>query len=189
MELNITLDTWIVSDTHFGHDNIVRYCNRPTNHEQIIVQNWNSVVADAEDVLHLGDLIFNSNRGSVYARQLKGRKFLLKGNHDKGSAAWFQDRGFTKLLGNKIFWPYGKKRVLFSHEPDASDIPWDINIHGHIHNNGYHGNIPTDLDLTRDYRNVSVEVMDYTPVRLREILEGDKYESSREHQWSVHASA
>lgn len=173
--INLTPDTWIVSDTHFGHDNIVRYCDRPENHEQVIVQKWNALVEDDDIVLHLGDLIFNNLKGSEYARQLKGRKFLLRGNHDNHSSTWFLDRGFTRLPIKTLFWAYGKERVLFSHEPDTSTIPWTINIHGHIHNNGWESTI----DLTRDYRNVSIEVMDYRPVRLKDILENGVYQSSR----------
>ena len=179
----VTLDTFLVSDTHFGHDNIVTYCNRPKNHEQVIVQNWNSVVSDEDDVLHLGDLIFNNARGSIYARQLRGRKRLLKGNHDSGSKKWFLDRGFEKLDGKSLNWtsPEGLS-VIFSHEPIGSHREWDINIHGHIHNNGYlghHEDQIAGLDLSRDYRNISIEVMDYTPVRLREVLYGGKYQSSQ----------
>lgn len=185
---DITLDTYIVSDTHFGHDNIVRYCNRPQNHEQVIVQNWNAIVQDDDVVLHLGDLIFNSSRGSVFARQLKGRKFLLKGNHDSGSNKWFEDRGFTKLPFPTLYWAHDGNRILFTHKPYlGSDIPWDINIHGHIHNNGYHMDELSSLDPNRDYRNVSIEVMDYKPVRLEEVLYGGKYESSREHQMQTSA--
>lgn len=182
--INISLDTFIVSDTHFGHKNIARYCNRPENHEQFIVQNWNSVVSREDVVLHLGDLMFNSTIGSVYARQLNGLKFLIKGNHDKGSVKWFSDRGFTKI-GKYLYWAHEGKRILFSHAPyQGTEIPWDINIHGHIHNNGYRGHHADELsslDLTRDYRNVSIEVMGYRPVWLHDVLYGGKYESSQQY--------
>lgn len=183
--MNITLDMFLVSDTHFGHDNIIEYCGRPRNHEQLIVQNWNSIVGNDDVVLHIGDVIFNNQKGSIYARQLKGRKFLLRGNHDGHSRDWFADRGFTKLDARRLEWlsPEGLL-VVFSHEPIGSHTEWDINIHGHIHNNGWYGHHvdqTSGLDLTRDYRNISIEVMDYKPVRLREVLYGDKYESSQSY--------
>lgn len=177
--MEITLDTWIVSDTHFGHENIVRYCNRPENHNDVMLARWNAVVGDDENVLHLGDLIFRNIPGSLYARQLKGRKYLLKGNHDSGSLSWFVDRGFERLEERQIPWEYEDKQVIFSHQPISALAKWDINIHGHIHNNGWE---PT-TDVTRDYRNVSVEVMDYTPVRLRDILENGKYQGIGGHTW------
>lgn len=172
--MKITLDTWIVSDTHFAHDNIVRYCNRPENHNDVMVQNWNSVVGDEDDVLHLGDLIFNKMRGTSYARALRGRKYLLRGNHDHGSTIWYNDLGFV-VVPRRLFFNWGGRQVLFTHEPEDEIGGWAINIHGHIHNNGYE----VSTDRTKDYRNVSIEVMDYTPVRLRGILEDGKYQPIR----------
>ncbi len=55
-ELIITPDIWIISDTHFFHENIGRYCNRPENWQDLIINNWNDLIAPDEQVLHLGDL-------------------------------------------------------------------------------------------------------------------------------------
>ena len=54
-KLEITLDTWIISDTHFFHENIRRYCNRPENWQELIIKNWNDLVSPDETILHLGD--------------------------------------------------------------------------------------------------------------------------------------
>ncbi len=60
--LEITLDTWIISDTHFFHtpvrlwrENIGRYCSRPENWQELIIKNWNDLVSPDETILHLGD--------------------------------------------------------------------------------------------------------------------------------------
>jgi hypothetical protein len=53
--LEITLDTWIISDTHFFHENIGKYCSRPENWQELIIKNWNDLVSPEETVLHLGD--------------------------------------------------------------------------------------------------------------------------------------
>lgn len=168
--MKITLDTWIVSDTHFGHNNIIRYCNRPEDHDELMVANWNAAVSDGEDVLHLGDLIFRSSQSVSYIRHLNGRKFLIKGNHDKQKDVWYEDQGFH-IAPQKMFFNWNGKQVLFTHRPEIEFMDWSINIHGHIHNNGYHVEYDGVMDLARDYRNVSVEVMDYKPARLRDILE------------------
>ena len=35
---------YIIPDTHLGHENIKKYCNRPNNCEKIIEKNWNEIV-------------------------------------------------------------------------------------------------------------------------------------------------
>ncbi len=59
-EIKITPETWIVSDTHFFHINIGKYCNRPENWQDMIIENWNRLVSPDDDVLHLGDYCFGS---------------------------------------------------------------------------------------------------------------------------------
>jgi calcineurin-like phosphoesterase family protein len=71
---------------------------------------------------------------------------------------------------------FNGRRVLFSHYPDVERIgQWDVNIHGHIHNSGY----GHELDVNKDYRNISMEVMDYKPVKLWDVLYNGKFEGSR----------
>lgn len=172
--MRVSLDTWIVSDTHFGHANIIRYCNRPENHDELMVENWNATVGEYEDVLHLGDLAFKKSVAIGYVRQLKGRKFLIKGNHDHEKDVWYENEGF-RIMPRKVFFKWDEQVVLLTHEPEVEHEGWAINIHGHIHNNGWDpARVPFTPGL--DYRNVSIEVMDYKPVRLREILEEGKYE-------------
>lgn len=169
--MNITLDTWIVSDTHFGHANIVRYCNRPEDHERIMVERWNKTVGPRDPILHLGDLAFWKRRDPL--PRLNGDKYLIKGNHDQLGTAWYESQGFT-IAPRKIWFADEIGQVVLTHEPiEEGEVEgWDVNIHGHIHNNGYR----IDYNRSLDYRNVSVEVMDYTPVRLSEILHEHMYQ-------------
>lgn len=181
---NFDLDTWIVSDTHFRHKNIVKYCNRPMGHDRLMQQNWFEKIQPEDTVLHLGDLQvwygLEVVAASALTSSLPGKKFILRGNHDREKPKFYADLGFTMIpefiwevdIPSVITW----RRVLFSHYPDITRIgEWDINVHGHIHNNGY----PVEIKRERDYRNVSVEVMNYEPVRLRDVLVGKAYESSR----------
>lgn len=172
----LTLDTWIISDTHWGHDNIVRYCHRPQNHDELMFSRWRETVGKDDPLLHLGDVMFwRSSRQELLDKivALPGRKRLIVGNHDKRKIR--KQLGFVEIYSS-IWLVIGEHRVFFTHAPAAPQEPpvdWTINIHGHIHNNGY----DSLVDRTLDYRNVSVEVMDYRPVRLREILEGGRYQS------------
>ena len=65
----ITEDTWIISDTHFGHKNILEFEPCRLNpmridgydaheHEEWIIENWNNTVKPGDTVLHLGDFAF-----------------------------------------------------------------------------------------------------------------------------------
>lgn len=179
----IDLDTWIISDTHFYHANIVKYCGRPENHTELIEANWRHLVQPEDTILHLGDLAMGkSSDAQALLKSLPGNKLYIRGNHDHKAPHWYREAGFTFAgdgtgsnghpLGS-ILWtaPDGTK-VLFTHYPHRQWFhDWDINVHGHIHNNGHSPETPD-----RDYRNVSVEVLDYKPVRLRDVLYGESYE-------------
>jgi len=165
--MKINLNTYIISDTHFGHENIIKYCDRPENHDALMMKNWWRTISLDDTILHLGDLTFKS-RSDIAFGLLPGKKYLIKGNHDKKSNSWYESENF------RVIRPFVWNKIAFTHEPldidsdkyDDDGNDWNINIHGHIHNNGY---IRRE-DKGRLYINVSVEVMNYTPVRLRDIL-------------------
>ena len=59
-------DVFIISDTHFSHDNIIGYSNRPFNNveemNETLVRNWNSVVKPTDWVICLGDFALGVRR-------------------------------------------------------------------------------------------------------------------------------
>lgn len=127
---------------------------------------WLGAVSIDDTVLHLGDLTF---KGGDYMnlRMLPGNKYLIKGNHDHKKDSFYNDLGFTVVTPEIVEYQQGPRKIIFTHYPEtAVNYYWNINIHGHIHNNGY----VTKQFGKRLYINVSVEVMDYTPTRLRDIL-------------------
>jgi len=100
------MTTWFTSDLHLGHKNIIKYCRRPfaadvtkpTKAEilymdEMLVDNWNSVVAKDDIVWNLGDAAFCCPADHVWEclARLNGQHHLLAGNHDEvATVLWYQ---------------------------------------------------------------------------------------------------
>lgn len=89
--MDITLDTFIISDTHFGHKEVLKkHTSRLLalsktsfmNFDDFSLHLWNQHVRENDSVLHLGDLFFND--GYKILKWLNGRKTLVVGNNDIG---------------------------------------------------------------------------------------------------------
>jgi calcineurin-like phosphoesterase family protein len=151
---------WVVSDTHFGHSNIIKYCDRPfVNFEEMnekMIENWNNVVKDGDIIYHLGDVYFGKSNTSNFNHRLKGRKRLILGNHDTGKDPILLNM-FEKILVWRMFPEF---KLLLTHVPvheSSLEVKVLKNVHGHVHKNS----------LTDErYINVSVEMINYTPVNI-----------------------
>ena len=150
---------WFISDTHFNHENIIKYCNRPfddidemNNH---IINKWNSIIKPSDTVYHLGDFALQSDKETVteLVSKLNGSIILLEGNHDRFGKQKLLDCGFTEVHKTLVISKY-----ILTHRPLKLDQIGEgmTNLHGHIHN--------YDKGLDKDkYINVSCEVLDYKP--------------------------
>lgn len=157
--------TWLISDTHFFHVNIGQYCNRPDGWQDLIIANWNRFIRPGEIVFHLGDLALGKKESIVaLVPQLNGRLYLMRGNHDRRGEAFYRELAITLVKE-----PYRMEtnegiRLVFSHRPILPLAPGVLNLHGHIHNS------PTP-ELGPRHINISIEVRQYRPWRLEEILQ------------------
>jgi len=158
---------WYTSDNHFGHKNITAYCNRPMNADGLMAKKWRARVGPTDTVLHLGDFALPDWRIDVdgwwsdLVHSLTGKIFLIPGNHDRA-----KNLLQLKRLGVTVIQPFVENGVWFTHKPQPTEI---VNVHGHIHNNPY----PVAIKESKGtYRNVSVEVTDYQPVTLADLLAG-----------------
>lgn len=82
------MTTWFTSDTHLGHANIIKYCNRPfrdTDHmDEEIIRRWNETVSPEDTVYHLGDIALGKIADSLpKVARLNGHKIAVLGNHDR----------------------------------------------------------------------------------------------------------
>ena len=170
----ITKDTWIISDTHFGHKNIIRFCDRPHNHEDVMIHNWKMTVNPDDTILHLGDVAFGNPKeiyywANIIKEELPGRKFLIKGNHDHSRSMKIY-KGIFEVV-DPFVQDFSDVKFFFSHYPDhPTSMEWDINVHGHIHNNPLRGEFSPMVDLDKIYENVSIEMTNYAPIKMEKIL-------------------
>ncbi|WP_217924940.1 metallophosphoesterase family protein [Miltoncostaea oceani] len=162
--LNGLADFWLISDTHFGHRNIIRYAGRPEDHERRMITAWRERVADDDVILHLGDLAMMKREPLTRLMEgLSGRILMLEGNHDRGSKTMYRELGI-ELITRSFLLEIGGWGVWFSHRPEPARIHGNrqVNVHGHIHEK-----------VMGDPRclNASVEQIDYGPVRVAGFLE------------------
>jgi calcineurin-like phosphoesterase family protein len=165
----ITPDTWIISDTHFFHENIGRYCNRPENWQELIIKNWNELISLNETVLHLGDFALGKKSNfEALIKSLNGRLFLIQGNHDHLSQTYCETNGVILFKDSLQIEMEDRVKLIFSHRPIVPLEKGWINLHGHIHNVPPP---PEGSNLGHYHINMSVEVKEYRPWRLRDIIE------------------
>lgn len=186
------MSVYLISDTHFGHGNIIDYCDRPFSSlnemESEIISRWNSKVRHNDTVLFGGDLAMApAGKASEYAKKLNGNLVLITGNHDSFSK-W---KASFPVLESEYFQYgyYGEEyEFYYSHwpdnyneqnsrgdnreEPKYSQLPswfegWEI--HGHVHNNDLKNYPLIEPDEKRI--NVGAELLDYTPIELNELIE------------------
>ncbi len=175
MERCLTLKTYVISDTHFNHANIIKYTTRPFKSvdemNDVLIYNWNQAVGPRDEVIHVGDFAFGSRESAEkIINQLHGYKILVLGNHDR-SAKSMQEMGF-----DEVYTEYRRRvrgqDVLFFHDPELCTQEYDLYVHGHTHSHlVLH---PTDLDI----RNACVEAIHYKPILLGDLLDVDSGRSS-----------
>ena len=125
------------SDTHFGHTNIIKYCNRPFSSveemDRELISRWNAAVKKDDTVYFVGDFAFASEeRIQSLISSLNGYKIGILGNHDK-SLAKMKELGFNEThsqlilefdKGQKVLvhhYPYRPKDPIIANQEDRPD--------------------------------------------------------------------
>lgn len=156
-------NVWFISDIHFGHTNIIKYCNRPfanaTEMNEQIIRNLQDTVGQDDIIIFVGDIAFTSTeQANSYLSRIPGYKILVIGNHD------FHKRVLRELNFDEIHlchnFQHNNIDYALTHYPmNNLPLPW-INIHGHIHDK--------HLD-TLQHINVSIEVLNYKPISFTDL--------------------
>ena len=175
---------FVISDTHFGETNIIKYFNRPfasaQEMDEIIQKRWNSVVRPQDVVIHCGDFFFFFFKHAVtniikYRHKLNGGIGLIIGNHDNERLN-YRDKG-----GFQFVYLYYKRfnQILFCHclewvPPSLAKSCAATIYYGHVHNKDIYDK---DEWLPTRIINVSAELLDYTPMDITADLPLETYNS------------
>jgi len=165
------MNYWFTADTHFGHANIIKYCNRPFKEEsemnKVIIANWNSVVNKNDLVYHLGDFCFGNKDYyfNAFFEQLNGKIILIKGNHDKLSAK-NRDKFFAYSDSYREIEVNGQDITLCHYSMRV----WNKSHRGSWHLYGHsHGSLADDPNsLSFD---CGVDCHNYTPINFEQVKE------------------
>lgn len=158
---------YFTADQHFGHANIIKYCNRPfetvDDMNQYMIEQWNKIITEDDKIFVLGDFALGSSKNIIkWGRALRGTKILIMGNHDHATKSVYLEAGFQEVIRYPILW---NDTYLLSHAPKfESDIGTLFNIYGHVHND------PAYEDVSAHGICVSAERTGYAPLSFDEIL-------------------
>lgn len=162
------MDYWWIADTHLGHKNIIKLCNRPfasiEEHDEILIENWNDRVKAGDIVYHLGDFSFESPK--LYLPRLNGTINLLFGNHDS-MRWWSSHKNYpnVRLLNHYHELKIDNKLIVLCHY--AMRV-WNKSHHGAYMFYGHsHGTLPGNSQSL----DVGVDCWDFSPTSLGEIEE------------------
>ncbi|RAK45945.1 hydrolase [Macrococcus epidermidis] len=164
---------YFISDTHFYHKNIAE--SRGLTVEEmntLMINNWNNIVNEDDEVYILGDLFYRATieQANEILNNLNGTKHLVIGNHDKH---YLKRKEFNKhhfkTIKDIIEFNYEGYHFFLCHYPV---IDWNRKHYGSIHLYGHiHDNISYESILGPQSINVSVELIEYTPISINKIIE------------------
>jgi calcineurin-like phosphoesterase family protein len=161
---------YFTADTHFGHTNIIKHCNRPfksgTQMDRALLAEINTVVGKDDTLYVLGDFAWRN--ADLYLQKIAcDHVHLIIGNHDKHSECFETEQYWLYLRLTKLY---------LSHYPHVS---WPMKSHHAIHLYGHtHGTIEDELDKIwpgRHSMDVGVDNVyrlfgRYRPISLNEVL-------------------
>lgn len=170
--VNFTKPFWLISDCHFYHTKLFFEFGLRTEFKsteevnKVILENWNNTVSEDDYIFFLGDFVCGTQEHGLDKYKtaqaiydcLNGKKVFILGSHDGHMGEYSK----IPVIKGPIEILYKEKRILLDHEPIYT-FDQDIMIHGHVHKNLPFHHKPNMF-------NVSVEVVNYKPVLIDDIL-------------------
>lgn len=180
---------FLTADCHFGHANIIKYCNRPFidvfQMNDVLADKWNERVTADDTIIHNGDFCFRNSsevrgegmrkRSDEYIDLLGGHKVFIKGNHDRNNS--------VKTHIESMVLDWGGQKFYVIHNPEEANYNFEINFVGHVHQNWRfkriaRGAYPMKSDVY--LINVGVDVCNFYPMTIDEHL--NKFYHWKKHQ-------
>jgi calcineurin-like phosphoesterase family protein len=149
---------WLTADEHYGHRNILEYCDRPWKdikiHDDKISQQVQLLVGPYDTVFHLGDTFFRKNEPLDFI--FPGHHVYLQGSHDSLS--------LTKHIKSVVI-QYGGLDINLVHDPRDARQEFPLNLCGHVH-----GAWLVHEEGKTILINVGVDVWDFKPVQITTLI-------------------
>ncbi len=180
---------FFTSDTHFGHENAIKFDNRPfetvEEMNEELIRRWNAKIGKDDTVYVLGDMIWKprNEEAATIIKKLNGKIILIKGNHDSFVNNETNKNAFTAIKDYDDICVKledgSQRRVILSHY----FIPFynghrhqGVHLHGHSHASEEYvqeeiikRTLAQNGFESRSY-NVGCMHWNYEPVTLDEIL-------------------
>lgn len=163
---------YYISDLHFEHNNIIKFCDRPWNNvidmNEALISNWNARVNKDDHVYILGDICMSVSGFINYVERLNGTKHIILGNHDPKN---IQKRPIKNTIFHELIHSVreGDLKVVLCHYPIHE---WNGYYHGVYHFYGHvHG---TRISHHERAFEVCCDVINYEPKTFAEIIAMEK---------------
>ncbi len=182
---------YYISDTHFSHENIIAFDDRPFSSaeemNEALNENWNHVVAPEDINCILGDFHWGkSKEWPAVLERLTGHKQLIRGNHDLKMPLAPEVKKFFDDVKDYKEIRDGEEHVVLCHYP----IPcfknmyygW-LHLYGHVHmttehnmTNHFFRTVESYYGFPKRAFNVGcmLPYMAYTPRTLKEIISSNQ---------------
>jgi calcineurin-like phosphoesterase family protein len=177
---------YVSSDLHFNHRRIIEFCPNSRGHcnstehmNEVIINNFNSVIMPEDTLYLLGDIGFGQVEAAVeLIARLNGRKIWIHGNHDRKfwNNPYYHEN--KSRMGVAQDTPYKtihhtvdgvKQMVVMFHFPIEN---WEsrsngsIHIHGHLHSGSDQMIIQRRMDVGVDGNGLMPYLLDDVINRL-----------------------
>lgn len=180
---------FVTSDLHLQHKNIIlfEHTNRPftsiEEHDNAVINNWNSIVGSDDIVFVIGDFIMGASENIPnILEKLNGTIYLILGNHDtKKKIEYYEEAKNVHVLGDHNIFYYKGTLFCMNHFPLEGDEEgkhlktngWEvatdifrehydeaIYLYGHIHSEALPGMISRTYHVGMDTNNLYPVLLD-----------------------------